>query len=113
MSETTLEYKGYTAFIQYSEEDGCFIGEVIGINDQIIFDAPSIDEIRKIFESDVDSYIQYCREIGKEPNKPASEIMVPVSPVLYAKVSRMAENDGVPVRKAMETALQEFVAQHA
>ena len=42
-----------------------------------------------------------------------SEIMVPVSPVLYAKVSRKAEDDGVPVRTVMETALQKFVAQHA
>ena len=113
MSDTTIEYNGYTALVRYSEEDGCFIGKVIGINDQIIFDAPSIDEIRKVFESDVDSYIQYCRQKGREPNKPVEEIMVPVSPVLYAKVSRMAENDGVPVRKAMETALQKFVAQHA
>ena len=113
MSETTLEYNGYTALIQYSEEDGCFIGKVIGITDQIIFDAPSIDEIRKIFESDVDSYIQYCRQKGREPNKPASEIMVPVSTVLYAKVSRKAEDDGVPVRTALETALQRFVAHNA
>jgi len=113
MSDTTFEYKGYTALIQYSTEDGCFIGKVIGINDQIIFDATSLDEIRKIFESDVDSYLQYCHEIGKEPNKPAEEVMVPVSSVLYAKVSRKAEDDGVPVQKVMETALQKFVSQHA
>ena len=113
MNDTTMEYKGYTALIQYSTEDGCFIGKVIGISDQIIFDATSLDEIRKTFETDVDSYLQYCHQKGREPNKPASEIMVPVSPVLYAKVSRKAEDDGVPVRIAMETALQKFVAQQA
>jgi predicted HicB family RNase H-like nuclease len=108
-----MEYKGYTALIQHSEEDGCFIGKVVGISDQIIFDAPSLDEIRKIFEADVDSYLQYCRDKGREPNKPVSEIMVPVSSLLYAKASRKAEDDGVPVRTVMETALQKFVAQHA
>jgi hypothetical protein len=38
--------------------------------------------------------------------------MIPVSPELFAEVSRRAENDGVPVRMVMETALQKFV-QHA
>jgi predicted HicB family RNase H-like nuclease len=104
-----MEYKGYTALIQYSEEDGRFIGKVIGILDQIIFDAPCFEEIRKIFEADVDSYLQYCRQKGREPDKPVLEIMVPVSPLLYAKASRKAEYDGVPVRTVMEAALQKFV----
>jgi len=108
-----MEYKGYTALIRHSEEDGCFIGKVIGISDQIVFDAASLDEIRKIFEADVDSYLQYCRQKGRQPNTPASEIMVPVSPLLYAKVSQKAEDDGVPVRAVMESALQKFVAQLA
>jgi predicted HicB family RNase H-like nuclease len=107
-----MEYKGYTAFIQYSEADLRFIGKVIGISDQIIFDAPSLDEIRKVFEDDVDSYVQYCRRKGREPNQPVSEIMVPVSPVLYARIAQRAEYDGVPVHTVMETALQKFV-QHA
>ena len=113
MTDITMEYKGYTALIQYSFEDGCYIGKVIGISDQIIFDAASLDEICKTFEADVDSYIQYCRKKGREPNKPVSEIMVPVSPELYAQVSRRAEYDGVPVRTLLETALQKFVTQPA
>ena len=96
MNDETMEYKGYTALIQYSVEDGCFIGKVVGISDQIIFDAPSLDEIRKTFEADVDSYLQYCRKKGRKPNTPVSEIVEPVSPLLYAKASRQAEDEGVP-----------------
>ena len=107
-----MEYKGYTAFIQHSEEDGCFIGKVVGISDQIIFDGASLEEIRKTFEADVDSYVQYCRRKGRAPDTPVTEILVPVSPLLYEKASRRAECDGVPVRTVMESALQKFV-QHA
>lgn len=113
MNDTTMEYKGYTALIQYSKGDGCFIGKVIGIEDQIIFDAPSLDEVRKVFEADVDSYVGYCRKKGREPHKPVSEVMVPVSSALYARIAQKAEYDGVPVHTLMETALQKFVAQHA
>jgi len=113
VTDTTMEYKGYTALIQYSEEDGCLIGKVIGISDQIVFDAPSLDEIRKIFEADVDSYLQYCRQKGREPNKPVAEVMVPVPSALYAQIAQKAEYDGVPVHTLMESALQKFVAQQA
>ena len=112
MSDTTMEYKGYTALVQYSADDGCFIGKVIGISDQIVFDAPSLDEIRKTFEADVDSYLQYCRQKGREPNKAVAEVMIPVSSALYAQIARKAEYEGVPVRTVMENALQKFVAQH-
>jgi predicted HicB family RNase H-like nuclease len=47
----------------------------------------------------------------RKPNEPVSEIMVPVSPALYAKAAQKAEYDGVPVHTLMETALQKFV-QH-
>ena len=101
MNDTTMEYKGYTALIRYSEEDGCFIGKVIGISDQIVFDAPSLDEISKTFKADVDGYLQYCRQKRREPNKPVSEVMAPVSPLLYAKASRKVEDEGVPVTSPM------------
>ena len=112
-SDIIMEYKGYTARIYYSREDGCYVGELTGINDIVVFDGETLEEIRKTFEADVESYLAYCAEAGREPNKPVSEIMVPVSPELYAKASRVAEYDGVPVRMVMETALQKFVQHHA
>jgi predicted HicB family RNase H-like nuclease len=107
-----MEYKGYTARIHYSREDECYVGEIIGINDIVVFDGETLEAIRKTFEADVADYQACCAQAGREPNKPVAEIMVPVSSELYAKVSRKAEYDGVPVRTVMETALQKFV-QHA
>ena len=112
-SDIIMEYRGYTARIHYSKEDECYVGELTGINDVVVFDGETLEEIRKTFEADVESYQTYCAEAGREPNKPVPEIMIPVSPELYAKASRKAEDDGVPVRTVMETALQRFVAQHA
>ena len=108
----TMKYKGYTALIEFSDEDGCLIGKVLGIRDVIVFDGNTVEEIRTNFQDMIDHYIAACGKAGREPNKPVPEIMVPVSPELYAKVSRKAEYDGVPVRTVMENALQKFV-QHA
>lgn len=32
-----MTYKGYTARIDYSEEDGCFVGHITGISDIVGF----------------------------------------------------------------------------
>jgi len=108
----TMQYKGYTALIEYSADDECFVGQVIGIRHAIIFDGTSVDEIRANFEEMIDDYPAMCADLDQEPNEPVSEIMIPLSPELYAKASRKAEYDGVPVEKIMETALRKFV-QHA
>jgi len=105
----TMKYKDYTALIEFSDEDGCLTGKVIGIRDVIVFDGNTVEEIRKNFHDMIDHYITACAKTGREPNKPVSEIMIPVSPMLYAKASRRAEYDGVTVRTVMETALQNFI----
>ena len=105
----TMKYKDYTALIEFSDEDGCLTGKVLGIRDVIVFDGNTVEEIRKNFHDMIDHYIMSCAKANREPNKPVSEIMVPVSPALYAKASRKAEYDGIPIRAVMETALQKFV----
>jgi len=109
----TMKYKDFTALIEFSDEDGCLIGKVIGIKDVIVFDGNTVEEIRKNFHDIIDHYIAACAKAGREPNKSVSEIMIPVSTALYAKATRKAEYDGVPVRTVMEAALQKFVSRPA
>lgn len=44
-----MEYKGYHAAIQYSDEDNLFIGEVFGINDALAFHGSSVQELESMF----------------------------------------------------------------
>ena len=108
----TMKYKGYTALIEFSNEDGCLIGKVLGIRDVIVFDGNTVEEIRTTFQGMIDHYLEACAKAGREPNKPVPEVMVPVSSALYAEIVKKAEYDGVPVHTLMETALQKLV-QHA
>jgi len=87
----TMKYKGYTALVEFSDEDGCLVGKVLGIRDAIVFDGSTVEEIRTNFHGIIDHYIAACAKSGREPNQPAPEIMVPISPVIYAKASSRAE----------------------
>jgi predicted HicB family RNase H-like nuclease len=112
MDNNTMKYKGYTALIEFSDEDGCFVGRVTGINDIVSFDGETVDEIRKNFRDMIEHYIAACAHENRKPNTPTSEVMVPVPPALYAKIAQKAEYDGIPVNALMETVLQKFI-QHA
>lgn len=65
-----LEYKGYSACIEFDAEDEIFVGHIAGIRDRIGFHADSIDALRAAFQEAVDDYIETCARIGKEPQKP-------------------------------------------
>ena len=60
-----MTYKEYTAQIVYSEEDNCFIGDLVGIRDIVSFHGDSLAEIREAFEESVDDYLLTCQEFNR------------------------------------------------
>lgn len=104
-----MQYKGYSARIEYSDEDGCFVGHIAGIKDIIGFHGDSVSEMRAAFEEAVDDYLALCAETGKRPNKPYSgKIMVRVTPELHAQVAMRAESQGISLNQwATERLAQE------
>ena len=46
-----LKYKGYTGSVDYSEEDNCLYGKVLGMSkDMITYEGQDVNELRKDFE---------------------------------------------------------------
>ena len=64
-----LYYKGYTANIFFTEEDGVFFGKVEGIRDSISFEGESVKLLTEDFHSAIDEYLEFCKSVGKEPQK--------------------------------------------
>ena len=62
-----LSYQGYVGKARYDSEDDIYYGEVVNTKDKITFQTEKADKIREEFCSTVDDYIDFCKEIGKEP----------------------------------------------
>ncbi len=91
----TMNYKGYAAKIEYSDEDDCLIGHIAGINDIVGFHASSVSELHAAFEEAVDDYLQTCEKVGRSPQKPYSgKIMLRVPPEIHARAAMLAEAHG-------------------
>ena len=106
-----VEYKGYTADIRYSEEDGLLGGHIAGIHAIIGFHGESVIEVRKAFEEAVDFYL----ETEPIPEKPFSgQIMLRVTPEMHAELFRKSQKDGAySFNDWLTQELKESVLQHA
>lgn len=87
-----MNYRGYSARIEYSDEDQLLIGHIAGIHDVIGFCGESITELRQAFEEAVDDYLDTCERLGREPQKAYSgKLSLRLKPALHASVAAKAE----------------------
>jgi predicted HicB family RNase H-like nuclease len=90
-----MSYKGYSARIEYDDEDGILFGQIAGITDGIGFHAESVEGLRVAFHEAVDDYIETCAKLGKEPQKAYSgKVMFRIDPDVHARAAKAAELSG-------------------
>jgi len=73
MSQETMNYRGYTALIEWSDEEGCLVGEVIGVRHGILFRGATPPEIFETFKEMIEWYLEECEKHGIEPCQPPVE----------------------------------------
>ncbi len=106
----TMVYKGYAARIEYSEEDGCFVGHLAGIRDIVGFDGKSVAVLKKRFQESVDDYLAACERLGTKPDEPFSgRFVLEVSSELHARVSEAAQASGTSVNQWVTRAIERAV----
>ncbi|MEI7606645.1 MAG: type II toxin-antitoxin system HicB family antitoxin [Rhodospirillaceae bacterium] len=92
---STMHHEGYVATIELDEEAGLFHGEVINTRDVLTFQGQTLDELRTAFADTIADYIEWCRERGKEPERPYSgNFMLRVSPELHRRIATAAARSG-------------------
>lgn len=104
-----MQYKGYTAIVEYDAEDECFVGHVAGITDRIAFDGESVPELRRNFHNVLDTYLAHCLETGKTPETPKSrKLLLRLPTELHAYVAQQARTTGESVNNVIIDAVQSF-----
>ena len=105
-----LHYKGYSAKPEYSVEDRVFYGVILGIDDFVDFMSANAEELENEFHAAVDDYLEFCKEIGKEPQKAyRGTFNVRVSPELHKKAVLCAAAQNVSLNRFVENALRNAV----
>ena len=91
----TMNYKGYAARIEYSDDDKCFIGHIAGIRDIIGFHGRSVNSLCAAFEEADDDYLETCKQADISPQRPYSgKVMLRISPEMHAEIAMKGEAHG-------------------
>jgi predicted HicB family RNase H-like nuclease len=64
-----MSHQGYSAHIDYDDEDGIFFGRLAGIRDGVGFHADTVEGLRGAFREAVDDYLETRAKLGREPRR--------------------------------------------
>ncbi len=109
----TLNYKSYTAKIEFDPEDNILFGNIIGIRDTVGFHGESVAELKEAFQEAVDFYLESCEKAGREPNKPFSgKFVVRVNSSLHSQIAETAVHSGKSLNQWVTDTLKQAIHVH-
>ena len=102
-----MEYKGYWAKISYSEEDECFIGEVVGLKkSSISFEGNSVKELKKDFKKAIDYHIKICKERNEDPERQCKgSLNVRLGTELHTKAKMKSLEKNISINELIKEAV--------
>ena len=107
----TMTYKNFAARVEYSEEDGCFVGHIAGIRDVIGFHGETVAELRAAFNEAVDDYLATCKKLGHAPSKSYSgQFRLRLAPELHARAAMVAEARGKSLNTWVSDVIEKNIA---
>ena len=94
-----LHHKGYNGSVEYSEEDKCLYGKILGLrNSLILYEGNSLDELKEDFEAGVENYLARCQQKGIEPENPyTGQLNIRIPFDIHVKIAMYAENRGTSI----------------
>lgn len=105
-----IEYKGYIGVVEFDPEIDLFHGTVINTNDVITFYGSSVVELREEMRKSVEDYLEFCREQGREPERPFSgKLSIQTSPELHRRVALEAAHLHVNMNTYIQKVLEKSI----
>ena len=107
---STLEYKGYCTRIEFDADAMLLHGKIEGINDLITFESEDSSRIEAEFHAAVDDYLDFCKEVGKEPEKEYRGLFnVRIRPDLHKRIAAEAVKKNISMNALVEQAISSYV----
>ena len=94
-----LEYKGYYGSIEYSKEDNCLFGRVLGMpNNLISYEGNTAAELYADFKDAIDTYLDYCQRTEIKPRKSYNGVLnIRIPSETHGRIAMYAENHGISI----------------
>ena len=105
----TIEYRGYTARIDYDGDDEIFVGRLLGLRAMVSFHADSVAKLKREMQLAVDEYVASCEKRGEMPEKPMSgQFALRMPPEIHGRAAILAEASGKSLNQLITDLLEEL-----
>ena len=105
-----LSYKNYNGTVEYSKEERCLYGKVVGIKSLLSYEGSSVKELEEAFQTVIDEYITDCEERNVLPETPyKGSFNIRINPELHRMVAIYPMENGKSLNAAVEEALKQYV----
>lgn len=102
-----MNYKNYTGTVEYSSEDDCLYGKVLGVRGLLSYEGKSVVELKEDFHHAVDEYLTFCQQKGIKPEKSfKGSFNVRVTPELHRMATIKADERNVSLNTFVSMALE-------
>jgi predicted HicB family RNase H-like nuclease len=109
----TLNYKNYHGKVEYSVEDRCLHGKILGINALVTFEGGTPDEIETAFRESVDDYLDLCERTGITPEREYSgQIKFRPGSDLHRRIDMYANMTGASINSIIINACESYIEQN-
>lgn len=113
MSSNILEYKGYHTKVEFDAEDQILFGKIEGISDLVNFESDNIKDVETEFHKAVDEYLEYCKEVGKQPDKEYSGTFnIRIKPELHRQLALVSSKMNISLNAAAGQAIEDYVLKN-
>lgn len=94
-----IQYKDYVGQVQIDDDQRCLSGYIAGIKDVVTFSGDTVEELIKAFHDSVDDYLEFCKQLKKSPAKVSGNLMLRMTPELYARVHTASNESSMSMNK--------------
>lgn len=105
-----LSYKNYNGTVEYSKEDHCLFGKVIGLKSLLSYEGNSVQELEEDFQNVIDEYLFDCEERNVVPEQPyKGSFNIRINPELHRTIALYALKNGKSLNATVEEAISEYI----
>ena len=103
-----LEYKGYYGSIEYSKDDDCLFGKVLGMPGNLIsYEGHTATGLYTDFKDAIDTYLEYCQTNGIKPKKSYSGVLnIRIPSEIHSRIAIFAENRGTSINAFIRDSIE-------
>lgn len=111
MKSPLLFHKGYYGSIEPSLSEGLLRGRALFINQDVTYEALTVNELQPAFEAAIVAYLRSCEADKRAPERPfRGQFNVRVAPNLHKSAALRARQEKTSLNTVVVNALQHYLS---